>query len=92
MGFYRRPFARMLSRPATPARQAVRRGDAARARRDWPVAADAYRSAVELDPDLAHIWAQLGHTQKEQGELIEAISAFQERDGTGKGDGAPHPR
>ncbi|MET0376998.1 MAG: glycosyltransferase family 1 protein [Rhizorhabdus sp.] len=74
--FYRRIFAFLFTRPDTPARKAVQVGDAARGRRDWPAAAEAYRAAVSADPGLAHIWIQLGHALKEQGDLTGAIEAY----------------
>lgn len=74
--FYRRLFAVLFPRPETPARKAVRRGDAARGRRDWPAAAEAYRAAVSADPKLGHIWIQLGHALKEIGDLNGAIEAY----------------
>ncbi|KKC27027.1 glycosyltransferase [Sphingomonas sp. SRS2] len=74
--FSRRIFAFLFPRPDTPARKAARLGDAARGRRDWPAAAEAYRTAVSADPDMAHIWIQLGHALKEQGDLTGAIEAY----------------
>lgn len=54
----------------------VAHGDAARARKDWPTAAAAYRAAVEDQPGLAAIWVQLGHALKEQGALDGAYEAY----------------
>lgn len=76
--FLRKLFAFVFPQPDTPARAAVRLGDAARARRDWPAAERAYRAAVDTDPSLGHIWIQLGHALKEQGDLATAIEAYGE--------------
>lgn len=51
-------------------------GDAANASRQWSVAADAYRRALELDPSLSPIWVQFGHALKEQGDIQGAIGAY----------------
>ena len=61
----------------SPARDDVKRGDAARDRLDWVAAANAYRAAVEADPGLVAICIQLGHALKEQGALLPAIEAYQ---------------
>ena len=76
--FYRKSLAFLFPRPDTPARSAVRLGDGARSRRDWPAAAQAYRAAVDADSGLGHIWIQLGHALKEQGDLAGAIEAYGE--------------
>ena len=78
MRFFRRLVASAFPASETPARQHLRRGDAARAQADWPAAAEAYRAALEADPSMAHIWIQLGHALKEQGELVPAIEAYGE--------------
>ena len=75
---YRKSLASLFRRPDTPARKSVRLGDAARSRRDWPAAAQAYRAAVDADSGLGHIWIQLGHALKEQGDLTGAIDAYGE--------------
>lgn len=74
----RRLWARLFPPPEGPGRVHVRRGDAARAGKDWRAAAAAYRSAVEAEPTLIPIWIQLGHALKEQGELPAAIEAYAE--------------
>lgn len=50
--------------------------NAARGRSDWQSAARHYAAALEQDPDLAHIWIQLGHAQKESGDLAAAETAY----------------
>jgi tetratricopeptide (TPR) repeat protein len=54
----------------------VAAGDDANRNRDWPRAEQAYRSALDVSPDLAHIWVQFGHSLKEQGRLPEAETAY----------------
>lgn len=78
------PYLRRLKRRLMPpygsieATEHVARGDAARSDRNWPAAAAAYRAAVEDQPQLAAIWVQLGHAQKEQGALAQAAEAYGE--------------
>jgi tetratricopeptide (TPR) repeat protein len=53
-----------------------RRGDAARDRRDWPAACEAYRRALTLEPNQPPIWVQLGHALKEGGDPEAALAAY----------------
>lgn len=53
-------------------------GNAARDGRAWATAAAAYRSALDRDPDLFHIWIQYGHALKEAGNRAEARAAYEE--------------
>lgn len=76
--FLRRLWVRVFPRPEAPGRAYVRRGDEARARRDWAAAASAYRAAVEVDPTLVPIWIQLGHALKECNQLAAAAEAYAE--------------
>jgi glycosyltransferase involved in cell wall biosynthesis len=75
------PLALKVKKSAgVPVTAAVHRlltaANAARARSDWHSAAKHYGSALEQDPDLAHIWIQLGHAQKESGDLAAAETAY----------------
>jgi glycosyltransferase involved in cell wall biosynthesis/Flp pilus assembly protein TadD len=75
------PLALKVKKSAgVPVTAAVHRlltaANAARARSDWPSAARHYGSALEQDPDLAHIWIQLGHALKEGGDLAAAEAAY----------------
>ena len=54
----------------------VDRGDAARDRKDWLLAAQNYRAALDLRPSHDGIWVQLGHALKESGDRIGALSAY----------------
>ncbi len=77
------PLALKIKKSAgVPVTAAVHRllttANAARSRADWPSAADYYRRALEQDPDLAHIWIQLGHARKENGDLAAAETAYRQ--------------
>lgn len=52
--------------------------DKARGRQDWAVAASFYRRALAGEPQLHHIWVQLGHMEKEAGKIDEAGTAYKE--------------
>lgn len=69
---------REASPPETEVQSAIRRGDAARARREWDVAAREYRAALSKEDHLSHIWVQMGHALKEQGKLESASNAYQQ--------------
>jgi len=52
------------------------RGDAARDRRDWAAAADAYRRYLRKRPFHGAVWLRLGNMLKEQGSTVEADHAY----------------
>jgi tetratricopeptide (TPR) repeat protein len=54
----------------------IARGNEARDARLWADAAEAFKAALELDPSLDAIWVQLGHAQKEQGDLQSAEQCY----------------
>ena len=54
----------------------IAKADAARDRRDWAVAADAYEAALVVNPGEASIWVQLGNMSKEAGNFTRARSAY----------------
>ena len=56
----------------------IKQGDAARDARRWAEAVEAYRAAVTLDSQLAHIHLQLGHALKEINRIEEADAAYSE--------------
>ncbi len=56
----------------------IRTGDAARTRQDWQAAAGAYRAALAREPQLSHVWIQLGHMEKEAGTIDRAEAAYRE--------------
>ncbi|WP_298334811.1 tetratricopeptide repeat protein [uncultured Erythrobacter sp.] len=55
----------------------IARGDAARDRKSWRKASDAYAEALEIAPFLTHIRVQFGHMLKEDGRVEEAVAAYQ---------------
>ena len=57
-------------------RHPIARGNAARNRKDWQGAVANYTKALEIRPELAGIWVQLGHALKESGALAEARQAY----------------
>ncbi|WP_083528706.1 glycosyltransferase family 1 protein [Hyphomicrobium sp. CS1BSMeth3] len=58
--------------------RSIAEGNKARDGKDWPQAAMAYRTSLERDPSLFHIWLQYGHALKESGEPTEAKAAYLE--------------
>jgi glycosyltransferase involved in cell wall biosynthesis len=73
---------KLFKSAGVPVTAAVQRlisaGNRARDARDWEAAAAGYREALERDPQLAHVWVQLGHVLKEAGSLGEAEQAYGE--------------
>lgn len=67
------PFRRRSKQVAKALRIA---GDAARERRHWRKAAEAYASYLNLRPRDFHIWVQLGHMHKEAGAFDFADAAY----------------
>lgn len=63
-------------KPTSDARRLIDRGDAARDRRDWEVAASEYQRALLMAPRQPAIWVQFGHALKESGRLGDAIDAY----------------
>lgn len=55
---------------------AIAAADAARDGRQWAEAVTLYRRALELDPDNAPIWVQLGHALKESGDIVGGRDAY----------------
>jgi len=54
----------------------ISRADRARDARQWPIAAELYRKALDRNPHNPPIWIQYGHALKESGDLAEAESAY----------------
>ena len=50
----------------------------AQSRKDFHGAAEAYKKAVQLDPSIPELWANLGLMYHESGESSEAIESFQQ--------------
>ena len=69
-------LVRFQSRSKQAAKAARIAGDAARERRHWRKAAEAYASYLNLRPHDFHIWVQLGHMHKEAGAFDLANIAY----------------
>ena len=54
----------------------ISRADRARDARQWQIAAELYRKALDRNPSNPPIWVQYGHALKESGSLPEAESAY----------------
>jgi Flp pilus assembly protein TadD len=63
-------------RPADRADAALARGDEARDRGDWSLAAEQYRLHLKQHPDHFPIWVQVGHALKEARQFAAAIAAY----------------
>ncbi len=50
----------------------------AQSRRDFNAAAESYRKAIELDPSVPELWANLGLMYHESGKAADAIRSFKE--------------
>src|SRR5689334_1549845 len=53
------------------------------AEKDWPRAAELYRSVVQTHPDQASSWARLGRSLREAGRAREALPALQKAEQLG---------
>ena len=51
-------------------------GNAARDRRDWATAEQAFAAYLKVRPHDCAIWVQLGHSRKEQRDLAGARTAY----------------
>ena len=72
---------RLFRRKTTETQSAaahITRGDVARDCHDWDSAIDAYRSALDKEPELVGIRVQYAHALKEAGQVEEAVKAYQE--------------
>ena len=66
----------LLGRRSARTRKLCRIADAARDRKDWSIACNYYRQAVETSPAAFHIWVQLGHAAKEMQNFGAAAEAY----------------
>lgn len=55
----------------------VTAGNIARSQQNWSSAARSYQQAVTREPHLQHLWVQLGHMEKEAGQIDQAITAYE---------------
>ena len=63
-----------------PVYEAIGEGNRARDAGNWSGAIAAYRTALAVQPDLHHIWIQMGHSAKEGGYIEDAAAAYAEAD------------
>jgi tetratricopeptide (TPR) repeat protein len=66
------------------------RADRARDARQWDIAAELYRKALDRNPNNPPIWVQYGHALKESGNLAEAESAYRAAIARDPGAAEPH--
>jgi tetratricopeptide (TPR) repeat protein len=52
------------------------RGVRARVSKDWPAAVGAFRRAVDLRPDFADAWNELGYALRNVGRYQESLGAY----------------
>ena len=52
------------------------RGVRARVSKDWPAAVTAFRRAVDLRPDFADAWNELGYALRNVGKYPESLEAY----------------
>jgi tetratricopeptide (TPR) repeat protein len=65
--------------PATPSAESeYNRGVRARLAKDWPSAADAFRSAIKYRAAYPEAWNELGYALRNQGRYAESIEAYDE--------------
>lgn len=77
---YRRlvnPMTRARPSRAAEVAELIAVGDRQRDERSWAAAATSYARALQLNPELAGIWVQLGHCEKEQRRDSEALAAYE---------------
>jgi len=68
----------------------ISRGNRARDLRDWSAAASSFEEATRLDPDLYHIWIQLGHSLSEAGRGDDGDAAYARAAALRPERGEPH--
>ena len=67
------------SAPVTsPAEEEYGKGIRAKRGKEWSVAAAAFRKAVELKPDYAEAWNELGFALRNTGNYPESVKAYDE--------------
>ena len=68
------------SRRQTPAEETAQseynRGVRARVAKDWPTAVGAFRRAVDLSPDNADAWNELGYALRNVGRYQDSLDAY----------------
>jgi glycosyltransferase involved in cell wall biosynthesis len=67
---------KLFSRSSTSIKELLAKADRLRDQKQWGEAASLYRSVLDADSSLAHIWIQYGHSLKETGQYDEAERAY----------------
>jgi tetratricopeptide (TPR) repeat protein len=67
---------RRQSPAETTAQSEYNRGVRARVGKDWPTAVVAFRRAVDLRPDFADAWNELGYALRHVGRYAESLEAY----------------
>jgi tetratricopeptide (TPR) repeat protein len=67
---------RRQSPAAASARSEYDRGARARVAEDWATAITAFRRAVDLRPDFAEAWNELGFALRQQGRYADSLAAY----------------
>lgn len=62
----------------TPAEEEYGKGIRAKRAKEWSVAAAAFRKAVDLKPDYAEAWNELGYALRNRGDYPESVKAYDE--------------
>ena len=63
--------------PASTLDSLLETAQKAQAAKDYATAANAYKQAVRLQPNMAELWANLGLMEQETGDTSQAVSSFQ---------------
>ena len=63
--------------PASTLDSLLETAQKAQAANDYATAANAYKQAVRLQPNMAELWANLGLMEQELGDTLQAVSSFQ---------------
>src|ERR1700730_6077464 len=70
LGFGQQPPASRLETLVAEAQQA-------QAAHDYGAAGKAYKQALQIEPSMPELWANLGLMQQEAGDIASAVSSFQ---------------
>jgi tetratricopeptide (TPR) repeat protein len=68
--------SRRQSPAETTAQSEYNRGVRARVSKDWPAAVGAFRRAIDLSPDHADAWNELGYALRNMGRYQESLDAY----------------
>ena len=72
------PPSRTSGPVTTPAEEEYNKGIRAKRGKEWSVATASFRKAVELKPDYAEAWNELGYALRNSGNYPESIKAYDE--------------